>query len=143
MIRRLAVVFWWVGAIALASAVSVAAYHQIKVSECKPIIAEATELEKRDQAAFDNAVALAKAKGKAEGKDPNAPLAGALAALEGAGSAAALPRRAGLDEELAACNGANKSEQILAAIVLAVFSLLALVVAYVLGGSFFTPPKAR
>jgi hypothetical protein len=143
MIRRLAVVFWWVGAIALVLAVSIAVYHQFRLHGCKPILAEAAELEKQEQVAFDKAVAMAKAEAKAAGKDPNGPLAGALAALEGAGSVTALPRRTGLDQDLAACNGANKSEQILAAIVLAVLSLLALIVAYVLGGSFFTPPKAR
>jgi len=133
MIRRLAVVFWWVGAIALVLAVSIAAHHQIKVSECKPLLANATELEKQEQhAATEKAIAEA----VAQGYDKDM-----ITAFEK--GAKPIPWEQAPMTPVEVCKRISENAGANVEIALTVFSLLALIVAYILGGSFFTLPKAR
>ena len=138
MIRRLAVVIWWVGATALLSALGIAAHHQLKIQECQPILAENVEMARRENEAMDKARTKAETKAKAEGRSE----LGLMEAIDVAESGI-LPRPPGFDEQLAKCEGAQAKEPFILAGIVAALGVCAFVVAFVLGGSFFAPPKAR
>lgn len=122
MLKRIAIVLWWIGASILALTAYGMFNHHLKMESCAKIYTEESEWER-----LRSAIPKEKPKALSEQFKQDA-------------GAYDPPKRQGLDEAVTTCNYEKLDD---GGWVLTIYALVFFVVAYILGGSFFRPPKAK
>ncbi len=138
MQKRIAVVFWWAGAMILIFGLGNAGRIQFRDQGCKSIFAEERGLEQKAIDASKKAESIAKAKAKADGKSLDF-----IDEIDAIVTVSDLPKRKGFNEELASCKGQTDEDSWITLFLCVLVALPFLIIAYILGGSFFRPPKGN
>ena len=139
MIQRLAVVIWWVGAGAIVIGLLFAGVRLAVDRTCAPIFAENASLRAKARQASDEAVEFAK-RAATEERRTLSEFGEALARRQ-AYDGVMTEKRAGLEQDVALCEADSKGNEWIIAGRAGVLGLIALAIAFVLGGSFLRPPR--
>ena len=130
MLKRLGAVAWWLGAIVIATAGCVWVWNQIRLRDCPAVI----ELSKQIDATHDAAVARYQKEHDAKGDK-------LVAFLQAEGDVANDPRDTeSFREVVIRCQRDDSSPFVLFA---GLATLVLWSLAFVLGGSFWLPPKTK
>jgi hypothetical protein len=167
MLKRLAVVIWWLGSIVWAGTAFGCLYKQtsqlIERHECAPIFAEYSTWQRKTEDAkttyeadrkkvqgnkptegsIDPDIAAAFAQTKSDKPKVSDPDSDAIDSLdEEIAVEKAAPIRAGLDKARERCEATEDKTYWLALVGASVFTLIAFSLAFVFGGQFWLPPKS-
>jgi len=149
LVRRLAIVLWWMGALMFVFGCGLGINYSVNSLSCKKVLAEQAKYDEQvefaNRLASEKALEKADADAKAQGKkldDIERALVAATARADPNDKAAPIdPVRPGLAAEVSACSESSSIPVIFAGIIGAL-ALPFFALAFVLGGSFLRPPKA-